>query len=216
MQAVRLTWTIGGVGLVLSGVMGMLQYAVPGTGSVITVARDVVFAAAVLTFAIGISREASVVARRPLGVTALVVVALWPLVIHLAQPFLPTMGAATFEAGIEEYREAESVLTAVFFVNLLVSLAAALIAVVQIARTGTVPRPWRWAPLWALIASVAGGILPQLVFSFAGAAGAENVVGVAVILGMLGFLAPTLGLGIVALVVASRVRSADVEVFRSA
>lgn len=58
-------------------------------------------AAAVLLFAIGLSREASVVARRPLGVTALAFVALWPLGMRIAQPLLLTMDAATFDAGLE-------------------------------------------------------------------------------------------------------------------
>ncbi|GAA3212496.1 hypothetical protein [Microbacterium terregens] len=215
MRAVRLTWAIGGGGLVLCAVIGMMQYSLPGGGSAIAITRDVVFAASVLLFAIGLSEEASVVARRPLGVTALVVVALWPLVVHLAQPLLPTIDAATFEAGLDAYRAAEGALTTVFFVNLLVSLAAALIAVVQIARAGIIPRPWQWAPLWALLASVAGGVLPQLLFAFAGPVGSQNAVGAAVILGTLGFLSRTLGLGIIALVLASRAPSRHVEVFRS-
>lgn len=215
MWAVKLTWTIGGVGLVLCAVIGMLRYSLPGVDSGVALALDVVFAAAVLLFAIGLSREASVVARRPLGVVALAVVALWPIVVRIAQPLLPTMDAATFDAGLDAYREVESLLTAVFFVNLLVSLAAALIAVVQIARAEIVPIPWRWAPLWALIASVLAGVLPQLLFAFAGPAGSQNLTEVVFVLGALGFLARTLGLGIIALVLAARDRR-SVEVFRSA
>lgn len=216
MRAVRLTWTIGGIALVLCGVIGMLQYAMPDAGPAAAIVRDVIFGAAVLLFAIGLSAEASVVARRPLGVTALVIVALWPFAIHFAQPFLPTMNNETFEAGMETYRTAEAVLTAVFFVDLLVSLAAALIAVVQIARAQTVPRPWRWAPLWALLASVASWVLPQLLFTLTTPLGAQDISSTWIVLGALGFLARTLGLGILALVLASRVRSGDVEVFRSA
>jgi phosphotransferase system glucose/maltose/N-acetylglucosamine-specific IIC component len=133
MRPVRLTWTIGGVGLVLCGVIGMLRYSLLGVGPGVAVMLDVVFAAAVLVFAIGLSRRASVVARRPLGVIALAVVALWPVLVRIAQPLLPTTDAATLDAGLDAYRAAESLLTAVFFVNLLVSLSAALIAAVQIA-----------------------------------------------------------------------------------
>ena len=215
----RLTWTIGGVGLVLCAAMGMLRYSLLGMASVfaiaIAIAVDVVFAAAVLLFAIGPSREASVVARRPLGVSALSIVALWPFVIRIAQPFLPTMDAATFDAGLDAYRAAESVLTAVFFVNLLVSLAAALIGTVQIGRAGIVPTPWRWAPLWALLVSVAAGVLPQLLFAFAGPAGTETFVQAATLLSALGFLSRTLGLGIIALVLAARVPHGSVEIYRS-
>ncbi|MCR2828498.1 hypothetical protein NQ160_23655, partial [Microbacterium sp. zg.Y909] len=89
MRAVRMTWTIGGVALVLCGVIGMLQYSLPYAGSFLTITREAVFAAAILLFAIGRSKEASVVARRPLGVAALAVVALWPIVLRIAQPLLP-------------------------------------------------------------------------------------------------------------------------------
>jgi hypothetical protein len=215
MTEVRLTWTIGGVGLVLCGVIGMLQYAVPGTGPVTGVVLDIVFAAAVLLFAIGLSRRASVVARRPLGVAALAVVALWPLGILILQPFLPTMDAATFESGLDAYREAEAVLTTVFAVNLVVSFAAALIASVQIARAGIVPAPWRWGPLWAFAVSVAAAVVPQLLFASARSLGSQDVAEAAIMLGALGFLARTLGLGILALVLAARVRADDVEVYRS-
>lgn len=71
-------------------------------------------------------------------------------------------------------------------------------------------------PLWAVIASVAAGVLPQLLFAFADPVGAQSFAGMALVLGMLGFLARTLGLGILALVLASRIRSGTVEVFRSA
>lgn len=68
MRRVRLTWTIGGAGLVLCAVIGMLRYSLLNIGPIADYALDVVFAAAVLLFAIGLSREASVVARQPLGV----------------------------------------------------------------------------------------------------------------------------------------------------
>ncbi|WP_157549662.1 hypothetical protein [Microbacterium sp. Leaf288] len=215
MRQRRLTWMIGGIGLIVCGVMGMLQYSLFGIAQTTGFVLDVVFAAAVLLFAVGLSREASVVARRPLGVIALAVVALWPLMTRAVQPFLPTMDAATFEAGMAAYREAENVLTAVFFANLLVSLAASLLASVQIARAGVVPRPWNWAPLWALIASAAAGVIPQILFSAAGSAGTQVYAEIAVLLGTVGFLSRTLGLGILALVLATRVRTGSVDIYRS-
>jgi len=216
MRAVRLTWTIGGLGLVLCGVIGMMQYALPYAGSVLAPTRELVFAAAVVLFAVGVTKEASVVARRPLGVIALVVLALWPLAMRLAEPLLPTMDAATFDAGLDAYRAAESALTTVFYVDLLVSLSAALIAVVQIARARTVPGVWRWAPLWALLVSVAAGVVVPLLLAAAAPTGDQNLAGVATVLGALGPLAKTLGLGVVALVLASQVRDGVVEVYRSA
>ncbi|MEV8271893.1 hypothetical protein [Microbacterium sp. NPDC077184] len=216
MRQRRRTFMIGGTGLVLCGMLGMLQFSVPGLGPVIGILVDVVFAAAVLLFAIGLSRAASVVARRPLGVAALAVVALLPLLVRAIQPILPTMDAATFDAGLDAYREAETILTAVFFVNLLVSLAAALLASLQIARAAVVPAPWRWAPLWALIVSVVAAVVPQILFAAAGSSGAQAFAEVALLLGAVGFLARTLGLGILALVLAARLRSDSVDVYRSA
>ncbi|KAA9111402.1 hypothetical protein [Microbacterium rhizomatis] len=216
MRPVTLTWTIGGTGLVLCGVLGMLQYSLFGAGPVAGIVQDLVFAATVLLFALGLSKEASVVARRPLGVTALAVVALWPLVVLLANPLLPTMDAATFDAGLDAYRAAESILTAAFYVDILVSIAAALVAAVQIARAGVVPRPWRWAPLWAVIASVAAGVLPQLLFAFTGPGDTQQLANAAMVIGALGLLVRTLGLGVLALVLAARVPHRTVEVFRSA
>jgi hypothetical protein len=125
------------------------------------------------------------------------------------------MGAETFDAGLDAYREVESLLTTFFYVTLLVSLAAALIAVVQIGRAGVLPGPWEWAPLWALCISVAAGVLPQILFIVAGSGGSQGLAEVALALGALGFLAPTLGVGVLALVLASRVRPGSVEVFRS-
>ncbi|GAA0484130.1 hypothetical protein [Microbacterium aurantiacum] len=78
MRQRRRTYMIGGRGLVLCGVLGMLQYAAPGLGPVVGILVDLVFAAAVLLFAIGSSRAASVVARRPLGATSALTVTIHP------------------------------------------------------------------------------------------------------------------------------------------
>lgn len=215
MRAVRLTWTIGGVGLVLCAVMGMLRTPPFGVGSVLGIAAEILFAAAVLWFAIGLSRDASVVARRPLGSVALAVVALWPIVVRVASPFLPTLDATTSEGGLDAYREVENLLTAVFMADLLISVGSAVVAVVQIGRAGTIPPPWQWAPLWALLASLAAALLPQLLFAVAGDQDPRIVTEAAFTLGALGFLARTLGLGIIALLLAARQRGGSVEVLRS-
>jgi hypothetical protein len=214
MREQRLTWTIGGIGLVLCGVIGMLQYSVVSLAQASGLLVDVVFAGSVLLFAIGLSRAASVVRRRRLGVGALVVVAVWPLAMRAVEPFLPTMDAATFEAGLDAYRAAESALSTVSYVNLLVSIVASVLACVQIARAGVVPMPWNWAPTWALIASVAAGVVPAFLFASASPGGTQGYAEVAVLIAVLGFLARTLGLGIVALVLSARVRSEGVDVYR--
>lgn len=216
MRSVRRTWTIGGAGLIVAGVIGMLWSAAPGLRGFDWVVT-IVFGASVLFLAIGLSREASVVARNPLGVGALAVVALWPLVPLIAEPLLPRMDPATFEAGLEAYRAAESASTALFYSDLAVSFGAALIAVVMIARSPTVPQPWRWAPMWALGVQIVSAVVPQYLFAiFFGSAQISDVVALAGLIAQLGFLARTLGLGVLALVLAARVRPGSVEVLRSA
>ncbi|WP_322411009.1 hypothetical protein [Microbacterium invictum] len=215
MRKQRLTWTIGGVGLVLCGVIGMLQYSVFGIAQVTGIGLDAVFAGSVLLFAIGLSTQSSVVARRPLGVAALAVVALWPLLIRAMEPLLPAMDAETFEAGLSAYRGAESVLTAVFYVNLLVTVAASLLASVQIARAKVVPAPWNWAPLWALITWSVATVVQQLLYAESASTGVQGYAEVAFLLDALAFLLRTVGLGTVALVLSARVRSDTVDVYRS-
>lgn len=205
MRAVRLTWTIGGAALVLCGVIGMLGAAAPGA-LVLYAANQIVYAGAVLLFAVGLSREASVVRRGRLGVSALAVVALWPFVAEGIDALLPPLPpAATFDT-------ARSTLV---YVDMFVSLAAALVAVVRIGRARTVPRPWNQAPLWALIVFVATWVLPQAYFVTVGPAAAQSSIEVVNVVAQLGFLARTLGLGILALVLAARVRPDSVEVLRS-
>ena len=79
MRGRRLTWTIGGVGLIGAGVAGMLQGATLATPLTDTLALlvDILWAASVLVFAIGSSSHDSVTARRPLGTIALILLALW-------------------------------------------------------------------------------------------------------------------------------------------
>src|SRR3546814_16455705 len=81
MRGRRRTWMLGGSGLIACGVVGMLGYGLVGGpgAAVASVATDVVYAAAVILLAIGLTREGSVVERRPLGLSALVAVAPWPL-----------------------------------------------------------------------------------------------------------------------------------------
>lgn len=205
MRAQRRTWTIGGVGLVVCGVFGMLQSAllgVPG-GYVLAITADVVYAASVLLFAIGTTWEASVVARRPPGVTALAVVALWPLVDQLVVRLLPQDVSSI------------GVFTTYGYVALLVQTSAALLAATQIAGAGVVPRPWCWAPLWVLGLQAFAWAAPQIVVVSAGSGAIQTWSGPFILLGTVSGLAGTLGFGILALVLAARQRPGSVDVFRS-
>lgn len=214
MGSARLTWTVGGAGLVLCGIIVVARYAIPrvapgavqATAVPLELAFDVMFAAAILVFAIGSRREASVVARRPVGVAALAISALWPLATRLALPFLPRMDNA-FEAGQAAYREAETMLATVFLVNGVVSFLAASIAAAQIARAGTVPPPWYWAPLWALLFSVVATGAQQLLFSAPVSSAWSWDAGI--LAGGLDLLVRTIGLGAIALVLAHRAREPE-------
>lgn len=198
MRGRRLTWTTGGVGLIAAGVAGMLQSATPGSSltDVLAVAVDVLWAAAVLVFAIGSSSHDSVTARRPFGTIALILLALW-------SPAMRVVGLFQDPANPTPIIPWE--------VTIVIPLALSVVGVVQIARVGVVPRRWRWMPAIALGVQVASVALGQLLMMDPGTA--MQTVGLASALGTLGFLAGTLGLGIVALLAVASERPASVPVY---
>jgi len=170
---------------------------------------DLVWAAGVVVFAVGFSRDASVVARRPLGMTALVIAAVTPLVsdgVAIALPDALSADDPTITA-----------ISVVSWAGWIVSLAAGLVAAVQIARLGAVPRRWRWMPMWALCLTVGAAALQYITVSVLFGAGAgQDVLVVANMIGVVAALAPTLGLGVVALIAAASERPDSIDVYRSA
>ena len=138
--------------MAFAGVVGLISpMSLGATDAVVAgIVTDAVYAAGVLLFAFGLTRQASVVARGPLGVTALVVVALVPLSFGIAVSAEPGLAPALASG------------------ELVIGAAAATIAVVRIARAGVVPYPWRWAPLWALVAYATGAVVPQLILLVGG------------------------------------------------
>lgn len=208
MRSRRRTWVVGGAGLLACGVLGVLRSSLAGSpGAVwgVAMTADVIYAAAVLLFAVGASQAASVVARGPLGVTALSIVAGWPLADTLVGGLLSTQ-LSSETGGWAVYG----------YISLIVPVGAGLIAAMRIARAGTVPSPWCWAPLAVLLLQAAVWAIPQILFTATGAAGIQAFYAPFAALGMLGFLAHTLGLGILAVVLAARERPDSVEVYRSA
>lgn len=200
MRGRRLTWTIGGIGLIASGVAGILLSATLGSSLTDTLAFlvDILWAGAVLVFAIGSSARDSVTARRPLGTITLILLALW-------SPAMRVVGL------FQDPTDPTPVIP--WEVTTFVPLALSLVAVVQIARAGVVPRRWRWTPAIALGVHVASFAIGQLLMM--DQATAMQTIGLASALGMLGFLARTVGLGIIALVAAAAERPASVPVFSS-
>ncbi|MFC8681977.1 hypothetical protein ACFT30_10680 [Microbacterium ureisolvens] len=204
MQGRRATWLAGGIGLVGCGVVGMLRgsfLGAPGATAALSLLADLLWAAAVLLLAVGLSREGSVVARRPLGMASAAIVALWPLthsiVNLLAGPWAPDQADAWLFWT---------------YLSMVLPLLAGVIAAMQVARARVVPRPWNWAPLWVLVGQVVLWVLPQLI-GVAAPDALMQMPGLLSALGTLGFLAGTLGLGILAIVLANRSREGTVAVY---
>jgi len=197
---------IGGIGLISCGVVGILRSSTLGTpvlDVVSSLVADVLWACAILVLAFGLNLEASVVARRPLGLTMSSVVAAWPLV--------NTIGSL-ISGPID--LEQVGTWSPWGYLSTILPLFAALIAALQVGREQVVPKPWNWVPLWVLIAQVALWVLAQSVGSTAPEILAR-MPGLLATLGTIGFLAGTLGLGIPAVVLANRPSVGTVEIFRS-
>ena len=83
------TWRVGGILLGVCGVLRLGGAQMVGSPVVTQTLIDVVWALGILVFAFGFRRAGSVVARRPLGLTALIVLALAPLVVNLSYNLAP-------------------------------------------------------------------------------------------------------------------------------
>ena len=190
----RLAWTIGGALLIVSPVLALgspsIGSQIPGGGYV----GPVCFAAATVLFAFGIRGSGSVTARRPLGTTALVFLGVWGLVtaVLLGGPLMSTIYAAT--GGVEWT-------VAISFANVLIQFVGALIAAIQIAQAGVVPRPWNWAPTGALAAITVPWVVLQVVGLVGGPGVAFLAFGFSTIDGIIN-IAAAIFLGVVAIVLA--------------
>lgn len=125
---------------------GLLQ-PVGGLPPALFFVQSVLLAASLLVFAFGFRGQGSVTALQPLGTAALVVLA----AASLLGDFSTLLGSASFD-----------LMMAVANLGLLVQVAAAVVAVVQIGRAGVVPRPWNWAPAWCLAVIVVASLLYQV------------------------------------------------------
>ena len=204
MQRRRRSWVIGGTALIVCGVLAMLSSSFLGTPAVraIAITGDVAWAFGVLMFAIGLTREQSLVARKPLGTIALTIVALWPVT------------SSAIGAVLESQRTTDAaVWSALGYVGILVPVGAGLIATVQIGRIGVAPHPWRWAPLSVLAGQAALWVLVQVAYLVVPGDEVQLLAGPLAALGTLAVLAATLGLGILALVLAARTRPESIEVY---
>ena len=191
----QLTRVTAGAGLILFGVVGAVRTALPGLlpPLTFTVIGNGVLAVSMVLFGVGLSRESSVVARGTVGIGALLMLGLWPLVTPFLVPFpgtSPTPG--------------DPLLLVYGIALLAVPLIAAVVAVLSIARARVVPSPWRWAPLWALLALVGVELLVQGLMFAVGAERVQAMAGLIIVLqSAVGFTA-TVGLGALAIFLAAR------------
>jgi hypothetical protein len=202
MQRRGSTWIVGGVGLIACGISGVIRDSLPGihgAGETLSILTGLLWAGSILILGIGFRREDSLVVRKPLGLASMVTVALWPLITTTVGLVAPLQDSNRVTGW--------SVWT---YVSLIVPLAAALIATVQIARSGAVPAPWNWAPMWL----AAGQTVLWVATSVTGPNAFMYLAGVYSALGSLCFLAATIGLGVLAIVLTSR-RTRTTDVFRS-
>lgn len=210
MRRRNLTWTIGGSALILSGVIVMARSIMLGSSlsPTLTVISELAWSVGVTVFAVGRTRYESVVARRPLGLVAMLTLAWWQIIARIFFDLMtPSQGFATPESIPPAY-------VAFGYLNLLIPLAAGIIATVQIARTRIVPSPWRWAPLWVLGLGVLVGVITQGMYATL-ALPQQELADVAILLGALSSLASTVGLGVLALILSERGRADSVHIFRS-
>lgn len=191
-------WVWGGALLVASVVLQMstwtmLQFGGPTASGVVAWVAQAVFAAALLLFAFGWLGRGSVVARRPLGIAAIVVLAVFPLaeqllwalvlgILAVAEDALPALGTAVLAA----------------------QLIVAIVAVAEIARAGVVPRPWNGAPALGLTLVAGVSALTQMVGVTAAPTGPTGWFGLLIALQQLvGVVVPVL-LGVLAIVLGLR------------
>lgn len=194
LRSARTVWRWGGGLLLAVAAMNVVTASGSTTGPVGTTlfwARTICFSVALVIFAVGVRGSGSVVGRRPVGVIALLALAAWPFVDQLVGVIAPpSMDNIPFYLVWGN-------------VSLAVQLAAAVTAVTAIARAGVIRGRWRWAPLWALMATAAPQVILMLVASTPGTT-SQDVLAPMIGLGQLVNIAVPLGLGILAIVLAQQ------------
>ncbi|MEV7632514.1 hypothetical protein AB0N64_08910 [Microbacterium sp. NPDC089318] len=200
----RRTWMTGGVMFVASALLGLGMVTVPGLPFSIS---QLLFHAGAVVFAIGLGRGGSVTGRRPLGTGAIIALAVWSLIMAPVAWMLVNSAAPT-DAGY--LSTAAMVGTA----DQVVSLVLAIIAAVQIGRIAIVPKPWNWAPLWALGAIVVAQLIPNLIAA-AGSISDQTLLGALFAVISLISASAVAFLGVVALVLALRPAPGETVVFAS-
>ena len=184
----RRAWIVGGVLLIAATVFEVIfwpvAWQIPGYAFV----GSLLYAASLLFFAFGIRGSGSVTARRPLGTGALTFLAAWAIVGDVLWSVVPV----DLDRGLQ---------LVIGTAGPLLEGAVALVAVVQIARAGAVPRPWNWAPTWALAAIATPWVL-QLLLAAALPAPPQDLIMMLVTMDSLVRVGSAVFLGVLAIVLA--------------
>ncbi|WP_404431597.1 hypothetical protein LG299_14870 [Microbacterium lacus] len=187
----RRAWIIGGSLLIVVALIPLIVTNL-GPGIFFTgVMSDVAWCAAMVIFAFGIRGAGSVVARNRVGVVALVVAGVAPVVFQMVWAVLPTVTGPTL--GVQTLA----------VVQLLVPGTALVIAGVVIARAGAVTGRLRWAPLIAVCAVSAMYVVLQLVGMAAPTAGQQVLVPLFGLMTLIS-TAALVAVGVLAIVLAPR------------
>ncbi|MBN9178619.1 MAG: hypothetical protein J0I43_14810 [Microbacterium sp.] len=187
------SWLGGGALLAAAAVLPLVFGAGVGVGLIPRTLGQMLVLAAMVVFAFGLRGTGSLVARRPVGMIALLVLGLVPLVFTLATP-----------SSVSE--DEVWLLQILGYSELVVSVGAALVAAIEIARARVVPDPWRWAPTVALAVIVFVQAAAQVIGV---AVGSERLLDLVPALSAAGFATAVLvplALGVIAMMLGARGR----------
>lgn len=137
-SARRRTWVIGGILLLLSV---LVLVVARGPLAAVVPAKDWLFAAAGIVFAVGLGRGGSVTRRGVLGTVSTILLVVAPL----TQAFWFSLVPDTLDPHAEE-----DVWTLTWMAYLAVLAVLALVSIFCIGLADVVPSPWRWAPAWVV------------------------------------------------------------------
>lgn len=187
----RTAWTVAGSLLVAAALFPLLTQGTPVPGGTVSA---LLWTASLAVFALGWRRQGSVVARRPLGMIALLVAAAIPPATVLLRAVFPATTPADAEWSIPLSQTIDVVL-----------IAALTVGAVEIARAGVVRGRVRWLPLVVIaVCTVVSGLAWAMVAS---AGMSQDLASVLLTL----MLVPTIGeliVGLTAVVLAQRMRPA--------
>lgn len=198
-RARRRTWMLGGGLLAASALLSLWAASVPGIP--VGFIPDLFFAAGAVILAVGLGLPGSVTARRRLGTGTIIALAAWTLLQPMIQDLLLP---ADPMADMTDWGNRAWLIETVSLTLEAVSLALALLAVAQIGRAGVVPRPWNWAPLWALGVVVAVRVVSLLVMMVPGITDTPDVAVAVSSLAWFLMIGATGFLGVLAMVLAAR------------